>query len=61
LSSISFWLSHQNPIRLPLILMRATCPTHLILCVVIILILLCEVYKLRNSLLCNLKVSLVHF
>jgi hypothetical protein len=44
--SLSFWLSHQNPICLPLLPMHATCHTHLIPLPLIIVIVLGEKYKL---------------
>jgi hypothetical protein len=36
--SLSFWLSHQNPLHISLLPMRATCPFHLILLDMITLI-----------------------
>jgi hypothetical protein len=38
--SFFFWLSHQYPIRIPLLIIHATCPTHLILLDLIILTIL---------------------
>jgi hypothetical protein len=38
--SLSFWISHQCPICIPLLPIRATCPAHLILLDLIILIIL---------------------
>jgi hypothetical protein len=36
--SLSFWISHQYPICIPLLPIRATCPAHLILLDLITLI-----------------------
>jgi hypothetical protein len=44
--SLSFWLSHQNPISIPLLPMHTTCPGHFSLLDLIILIVLDEVQKL---------------
>jgi hypothetical protein len=49
---LSFWLSHQNPMRIP-IPTRATCPVHIILPGLILLIILDKEYKLWRSSLCN--------
>jgi hypothetical protein len=43
---ISFWLSHQYSVCIPLFSIRATYPFNLILLDVIFLIILCEEYKL---------------
>jgi hypothetical protein len=43
--SLSFWLSHQNPTCIPLLPICASCPAHLILDFIILLI-LDEEYKL---------------
>jgi hypothetical protein len=43
---LSFWISHQYPIHVHLLTILATCPAHLILLALIILITLGEEYKL---------------
>jgi hypothetical protein len=40
--SLSYWLSHQYPISIPLLPISATCPTHLILLDLITLIIWCH-------------------
>jgi hypothetical protein len=51
--SLSFWLSHQYPICIPILPIRATYHANLSLLHFIILSILREEYKLRSSSLCS--------
>jgi hypothetical protein len=51
--SLSFWVYRQYPLCIPFIPIRATCPVHLILLDLIILIRLGEKFKLWRAALCS--------
>jgi hypothetical protein len=51
--SLSFCLSHQNPVCIPLFSMRAPCPAHLVLLDLIIVIIFGEGQNSRSSTMCS--------